>query len=331
MSLTESASVIDGAFQDIPIIDLSRATSPDENERKGLAYQIRDACMNVGFFYVKNHGIPPEYIANILEVNKEYFKLPTEEKLKLNHKTVANFKGYTPLLDANIEPGNRGDLHEAFQIGWEELEAKTHDEKRANDGAMAGANVWPERPEGYREGMLKYYHAAVAVGKILFPLFALSLDLPERYFDDKTKNSAAIMNMLHYPPQTGPADDRIVGIGAHTDFECFTILWQQPGIQALQILNSQKQWIEAPPIDGTLVINLGDQFARWTNDIFKSTVHRAVNRNGVDRYSIPLFFGTDYDVNIEPIASCVSAERPARYGPVSAGEYVNRRLKEMYY
>ncbi|KAG1739551.1 2OG-Fe(II) oxygenase [Suillus lakei] len=319
MSLAESASVIDGAFQDIPVIDLSHATSPDESERKALAYQIRDACMNVGFFYVKNHGIPPECIDNILKVNKEYFNLPTEEKLKLNHKTVANFKGYTPLLDANIEPGNRGDLHEG-----------SYDEKRANDGAMAGANVWPERPEEYREGMLKYYHAAVAVGKILFPLFALSLDLPERYFDDKTKNSAAIMNTLHYPPQTGPADDRIVGIGAHTEC-CFTILWQQPGIQALQILNSQKQWIKAPPIDGTLVINLGDQFTRWTNDIFKSTVHRAVNRNGVDRYSIPLFFGTDYDVNVEPIASCVSTERPARYDPVLAGEYVNQRLKEMYY
>jgi hypothetical protein len=164
--------------------------------------------------------------------------------------------------------------------------------------------------------------------------------------------------------------------------QCFTILWQQPGVQALQVLNSKKQWIEAPPIDGTLVIKWSDLLlnifqwlidlykpgwpiyqvdkyvfrtipwhhlsVQFLDDIFKSTVHRAVNRNGVDRYSIPLFFGTDYDVNIEvracllaeysaieifeqPIASCVSAERPARYGPVLAGEYVNQRLKEMYY
>ncbi|KAG1822685.1 uncharacterized protein BJ212DRAFT_1444963 [Suillus subaureus] len=325
MSLAESASVIDGAFQDIPVIDLSCATNLDENEKKVLAYQIRDACMSVGFFYVKNHGIPAECVDTILEVNKEYLKLPTEEKLKLNHEAVANFKGYIPLLDSNIEPGNRGDLHEGFQIGWEELETKAHDDKRANAGTMSGANVWPERPKEYREAMLKYYHAAVGVGRMLFTLFALSLDLPERYFDDKTKNSAATMNVLYYPPQTGPADDRIVGIGAHTEC-CFTILWQQPGIQALQVLNSQKQWIAVPPINGTLVINV-----RFLDDIFKSTVHRAVNRNGVDRYSIPLFFGTDYDVNIEPIASCVSTERPARYGPVLAGEYVNQRLKELYY
>ncbi|KAG1739498.1 uncharacterized protein EDB91DRAFT_388411 [Suillus paluster] len=84
MSLAESASVINGAFQDIPVIDLSGATSPDESERKALAYQIRDACMNVGFFYVKNHGIPLECVDNILKVNKEYFSLPTEEKLKVS-------------------------------------------------------------------------------------------------------------------------------------------------------------------------------------------------------------------------------------------------------
>ncbi|OAX38440.1 Clavaminate synthase-like protein [Rhizopogon vinicolor AM-OR11-026] len=331
MSLAESASATNGAFQDIPVIDLSSATSPNESERKALAQQIRDACMNVGFFYVKNHGIPPECIDDVLEVSKEYYSLPIEEKMKLHHKSlVTNFRGYSPLLDANIEPGNAGDNHEGFEFSWEELVPNANDEKR-HDGAMAGANVWPERPEGYREAMLKYYHAAIAVGKMLFPLFALSLNLPERYFDDKTRNSAALMNALHYPPQTGPVDDRVVGIGAHTDFECFTILWQQPGIQALQVLNSEKIWINAPPIEGTLVINLGDQFTRWTNDIFKSTVHRAVNRNGVDRYSIPLFFGTDYDVNIEPIASCVSAERPARYEPITAGEYVNQRLKAMYY
>jgi isopenicillin N synthase-like dioxygenase len=82
-------------------------------------------------------------------------------------------------------------------------------------------------------------------------------------------------------------------------FECFTILWQQPGMQALQVRNTRDEWVDAPPIPGTLVINLGDQFARWTNDVFKSTVHRAANRSGAERYSIPLFFGVDYDVLLE--------------------------------
>jgi len=138
------------------------------------------------------------------------------------------------------------------------------------------------------------------------------------------------MKFLHYPPQTGPVDGRVIGIGAHTDWECFTILWQEPDIQALQVLNTERQWIDAPPIPGTFVINLGDQFARWTNDVFKSTVHRAVNRSGVQRYSIPLFFGVDYEVKLEPIPSCISEDRPPKYEVITAGDYVKEKLKATY-
>jgi len=225
-----------------------------------------------------------------------------------------------------------GDMHEGYEIGWEELNPQSDEPKRSSavDGVMTGANVWPSGLPGFREAVLEYYHAAVGVGRLLFPIFALALDLSEDFFDDKTKNSAAIMKVLHYPPQSGPVDDRIIGVGAHTDFECFTILWQEPGIQALQVLNQDKRWIDAPPIPGTLVMNIGDQFARWTNDVFKSTVHRAINRSGIERYSMPLFFGTDYDVKLVAIPSCVSEDRPAKYPVVTAGDHVEERLKAAY-
>ncbi|KZT11804.1 Clavaminate synthase-like protein [Laetiporus sulphureus 93-53] len=333
MSLIDAARKAEDAeafLKSLPIIDLSSVSSNDPAVRKALSYAVRDACVNVGFFYVRNHGIPEATIEHALSVAKEYFALPVEEKLKLDIRNTPNFKGYNPILSSNNDPENDGDLHEGFEFSWEELQAKAKNEKRVNDGAMAGANVWPEELAGFREAALTYYHAAVELGKKMFPLFALALNLPEDYFDDKTKNSAAIMRVLHYPPQTGPVDDRVIGIGAHTDFECFTILWQEPGIQALQVLNKQKQWIDAPPIPGTLVINLGDQFARWTNDVFKSTVHRAINRSGVRRYSIPLFFGTDYDVKLEPIPSCISEDRSPKYEVVTAGDYVKERLKATY-
>ncbi|KAA1478352.1 2OG-Fe(II) oxygenase family protein, partial [Dentipellis sp. KUC8613] len=111
---------------------------------------------------------------------------------------------------------------------------------------------------------------------------------------------------------------------------CFTILWQQDDIQALQALNASGQWIDAVPIPGSLVVNLGDQFARWTNDVFRSTVHRAVNRSGIARYSIPLFFGTDYDVRLEALPSCVSPDVPPKYDVVTAGDYVKSRLEATY-
>lgn len=329
MSLAEAAAPVSGAFDGVPIIDIGHVSTPEE--RIALAQQIRDACMSVGFFYISNHGIPQETIDQVFSAIKVYFSLPLETKMRLFHREVSNFKGYEPVLDSNTDPGNKGDFHEAFEIGWEELVPKEHDEKRVNDGAMAGANVWPSEPAGFREACLNYYHAAVGVGKVLFHLFALALDLPETYFDDKTKNCSATMRFHHYPPQTGPEDDGIVGIGAHSDFECFTMLWQEPDIQALQLLNSEKQWINAPPIPGTLVINIGDQLARWTNDVFRSTVHRAINRTGVHRYSIPLFFSTDYHVQVEPMPTCVSPERPPKYEPVVAGEYIQQRLRDLYY
>ncbi|KAG6810110.1 hypothetical protein H0H92_013252 [Tricholoma furcatifolium] len=291
LNLIGQAQQTDGVFRHIPIIDLANISNTNSEVQQSLANEIRDACIN-------NHGISEDIINATVDAAKLFFDLPLEAKMEIENRKTPNFKGYSPLLSGNNNPDNAGDLQEGFEFGWEPL-ALSVSTQQDKDGVMAGANVWPSQLPELRENSLQYYHAAVNLGKSLFPLFALALNLPATFFDDKTRNSAALMKLLHYPPQTGTVDDRIIGIGAHTDWECFTILYQQPGIQALQVLNSEKQWINAPPIPGTLVINLGDQFARWTNDIFKSTVHRAVNRSGIRRYSIPLFFGTDYDVQLE--------------------------------
>ncbi|KAH9015706.1 2OG-Fe-II oxygenase [Lactarius hengduanensis] len=325
MSLLEAARSANTAFSEIPIIDLKDIGDPTPDVQRALAKQIRDACIDVGFFYVTNHGISEETIAAALASMKTYFSLPLETKMEAS----ILFKGalrlprdewYNAVLSSNNDPAGTGDMHEGFEFGWEALDDNpgTLDASRMNDGSMAGANVWPHVP-GFRKSLLSYYHAAVGLGKNLFPLFARALDLAPDFFDDKTRNSAALVRVLHYPPQRGPADER-----------CFTILWQQPGIQALQVRNASGEWIDATPTPGTLVINLGDQFARWTNDVFKSTVHRAANRSGERRYSIPLFFGTDYDVLLEPIAGCVSDERPPRYEVTTAGDYVKMRLQATY-
>ncbi|EIW81092.1 Clavaminate synthase-like protein [Coniophora puteana RWD-64-598 SS2] len=119
------------------------------------------------------------------------------------------------------------------------------------------------------------------------------------------------MRLLHYPPQPARHEEGVIGIGAHTETrQCFTILWQQDDVRALQAQNTNGKWVDAVPIPGTLVVNLGDQFARWTNDVFKSTVHRAINNSGMERYSIPLFFGTDYDVKLEVrfCPSCIAID-----------------------
>jgi len=330
MSLVNIADTFDTCFEEIPIIDLKNLKSQDFTERRRLADEIRNACIQVGFFYVINHGIPEHMTEGALEMSKRFFSLPDETKMEIENRKTPNFKGYSPFLSGKNNPEGAGDLQEGFEFGWED--PNNDNDSGESNGVMAGANVWPseEHVPRFRQTVLDYYYSAVDLGKALFPLFALALNLPEHFFDDKTQHSAALMKLLHYPPQTGPADERTIGIGAHTDWECFTILWQQPRIQALQVLNPDEQWVNAPPIPGSLVINLGDQFARWTNDIFKATVHRAVNRNGVRRYSIPLFFGTDYNVKLEPIPSCISPDRPPRYEVITAGEYVKGRFQATY-
>ncbi|KAK0244516.1 hypothetical protein EDD85DRAFT_760325 [Armillaria nabsnona] len=318
----------ESSFEEIPIIDITNATSTDPVARRVLANEIRDACINVGFFYINNHGIAEDTITAAIDAGKKFFALPTSSKMDLDIHRSSNYKGYTALLGENTDPKGHGDLHEGFDLGWEEQDL----EETKNETAMSGRNVWPEIVPGFKEPVLKYYHEAVRLGQKLFPLFGLALDLPEDFFKDKTTKPAAIMRLLHYPsqrPSSVNEQEKVLGIGAHTDYECFTILWQDR-VPALQVKNATGKWIDAVPIPGTLVLNLGDQFARWTNDVFKSTLHRAINRSGEERYSIPLFFGTDYDVLLEPIPSCVSPEHPSKYEVVTAGEYVKSRLDATY-
>ncbi|KAF9068560.1 hypothetical protein BDP27DRAFT_1326928 [Rhodocollybia butyracea] len=322
---------VDSTFEEIPVIDFTDLSSSDTARRIALAEKIRDACVNVGFFYMMNHGVPEDVIANAVEAGKNFFSLPTSSKTDLDIHKSTNFKGYTALLGENTDPTGRGDLHEGFDIGWEDASGSTNQNPSRDDGEMSGTNVWPDLP-GFKEPILSYYHSVVELGLKLFPLFALALDLPENFFENKTTKPAAIMRILHYPPQSPRAfdhDDSVIGIGAHTDYECFTILWQD-NVSALQVQNTGGKWIDAVPIPGTFVLNIGDQLARWTNDIFKSTVHRAINKSGQERYSMPLFYGVDYNVPLEPIPSCVSSVMPAKYEVITAGEYVKRRLEETY-
>ncbi|KAJ4494615.1 hypothetical protein C8J55DRAFT_532810 [Lentinula edodes] len=328
----------DDNFEEIPVIDFTDASSSNPVRRMALAERIRDACVNV-----KNHGIPEDTIADAVEAGKKFFKLPISSKMDLDIHKAKNFKGYTALLGENTDPTGRGDLHEGFDIGWEERESSrsiSQDILSRDDSGMSGTNVWPDLP-GFKEPVLSYYHSVVQLGLKLFPILALALNLPENFFEDKTTKPAAIMRLLHYPPQSPSMldnDGSVIGIGAHTDYECFTILWQD-AISALQVKNTQGKWIDAIPIPvfndppcipHELIMNLGDQLSRWTNDVFKSTIHRAINKSGQERYSMPLFFGVDYDILLKPIPSCISAEMPAKYEVIAAGEYVKRRLEETY-
>ncbi|KAM0745964.1 Clavaminate synthase-like protein [Meredithblackwellia eburnea MCA 4105] len=313
------------AFQELPIIDLTNIESTNLEERKALAGQVQKACIESGFFYIKNHGVADSVLKEAFAQSKVFFAQPLEKKMLVDMNKSSSFKGYLGIGGEQVDPDSRGDLHEAFDIG--------SDSQSFSAEKKTSGNQYPPEEDlpGFKKAIEDTWDSIMALGQRLFPIFALALDLPEDYFKPYLTNPGSVMRILHYPsqPQEGPIDPKEIGIGAHTDYECFTLLVQDE-VEALQVLNANNEWIKAPPVEGTIVVNLGDQLERWTNGVFKSTVHRAINRTGKERQSLPFFFGVDYDATIEALPTCVTADRPAKYEPVKAGEWVESRLKETY-
>jgi isopenicillin N synthase-like dioxygenase len=308
-------------FDDIPVIDFAGMLSEDAQARAQVVEAVRRASETVGFFYIRNHGVPQALIDQIFALGLKFFDLPLSEKLEIHKNQSAHHAGYTPLLAENTDPANRGDLHECFDIV-----AELGNDVRDQDAEL---NLWPANLPELRPALDTYFAALLQLGRKLFEVVALSLKLAPDFFEPYLTRPTGMLRINYYPPQPPQSDGSQIGIGAHTDYECFTILAQQPDVTALQIWNGF-EWIAAPSIPGTFVVNIGDQMQRWTNDIFASTRHRAINMTANPRLSIPFFLGVNYETNITAIPGCVSDARPGKYAPVIAGEYVTQRLNETY-
>ncbi|CAE6393918.1 unnamed protein product [Rhizoctonia solani] len=201
---------------------------------------IQEACIHVGFFYVKNHGIDETSIASTVNAARRFYELPMEEKMKLDYHNTTYFRGYYPITKKKY-------FHESFELGPEV--------NVPSNSSLSGPNLWPSEHviQGFREPLLKYYQEAVELGMKLLSAFALALNLPEDYFVDKVQTVPATMRITHYPPQAKETNKGAPGLGEHTDFQLFTILWQDDK-GGLQALNPSGEWIDAVPIPGTLVI-----------------------------------------------------------------------------
>ena len=187
-------------------------------------------------------------------------------------------------------------------------------------------NQWPESKE-FRTILYQYNDAVLKFSKELMRIIALSLDLSESYFDHMADFPMSGLRALHYPSQAVSND---VGIGAHADYSWFTLVNQFSDTPGLEVLNHNGQWISAPPIKNTLVVNVGDFLEMATNNVYVSTVHRVVNKTGKERYSMPYFFSPSEDVMIETIPSCVTTEKPAMK-PIKAGDWNRERLLRARY
>lgn len=331
----------------IPQIDISPSFSPDLSARQAVAAQIRDACTTSGFFTITGHGIPEPTRQGILQQAQRFFRtLSREQKEALHIEHSPYFRGWEPADSTYVNPADwegSGDekveeSKEGFNWGYEDGldlgEGKDGKYVELDGSSGVQANVWPSETDlpGFYEGVREYYSQILELARHLFRLFALSLDLEETYFDAMTTHPGGIARLLYYPPSADPQPldptkpDTQIGLGAHSDYECFTILLcsSAPG---LEILSPDNIWVPAPAVPGSFIINVADFLMRWTNDKYRSTVHRVVNRTREERYSVPFFFSVNYDQMVETLPSCVQEGEKPKYGPIRAGEYVLERLR----
>ncbi|KAJ9124500.1 hypothetical protein QFC24_003291 [Naganishia onofrii] len=265
-------------FDSIPIIDLRDATSTDYEKRHAVAMEIQKASLTAGFFYIQNHGVDGAIVDKAFQQTQAFFATSPAVKKSVDISNSSNFRGWMGVLTENNDPENEGDLHEGFNLGLdptiaktlptfqelERLKKNTEDQAKSehSNGLEHGDNLWPDIQvwEGAEEFSMKYYSKEMLeLGRRMFPLLALALEMDENFFDDKTRYPAAIQRLLYYPPLRGEkANERQPGIGEHTDWEVFTVL-RQDTVGGLQVKNLSGTWIDAPHIPGTFVIKYVDR------------------------------------------------------------------------
>ena len=310
-------------FSEVPVIDIAPLLARDAAGMRRIAAEMRAAAELIGFFYIANHGVDPALLARTLEASRQFFALPAAERLKL---TVNQWhRGFVPAGQTVLVAGLKPDLKESFNFS---IELAPDDPDIVAGRPLAGPNQWPDLP-GWRATVQAYYDAIVGLGNHVLRGLALALELGETHFTDLFQRHIARARLLHYPPQDGPLAGDQFGAARHADYGCITILWQDP-LGGLEVQNRAGDWIAAPFVPGTFVVNLGDLMQRWTNDRFVSAKHRVINRSGRERYSIPVFYDPAFDTVIECLPTCQGPGNPARYPATTCGDWITAKYDKNY-
>jgi isopenicillin N synthase-like dioxygenase len=306
-------------FTEIPVIDMSGLMSDDAAAQLAAAGEIGRAAREVGFFYLRGHGMDPSLFDGVVKAAQDFFALPREDKLEVYIGNSRNHRGYVPEGE-EVFAGKSSDLKEAFDLA-DDLPADDPDYVAGNP--MLGPNQWPALP-GFAETVNAYYRAVRAVGSSVFRGLALGLGEKPDYFDAVTTKPPSQLRLIHYPVDESAASRP--GIGDHTDYEAFTLLRStSPG---LEVLAGNGNWVQAPPIDDAFVVNVGDMLELWTNGEYVATTHR-VRAVEQERWSFPLFFSVDYDAVVRPMERFVTPERPALPSLV-AGEHLYAQTAQSF-
>ncbi len=312
------------AVKNIPSVDLSKFVDGNEAQRQEFINELGTAWKEVGFVTVKNHGVPDEYINAFYTQVKRFFEFPVETKLKYEDPENAGQRGYTSFGREHAKGFDAPDLKEFWQMGQEVTDGDVIAKEYPN-------NIVVSELQDFEEIGRKLYAAFEASGAHLLRAIALYLDLDENYFDPSIHNGNSILRAIHYPPIVGEPKSSIRA-EQHEDINLITLL-AGASAEGLQVMDNDGDWIGVNAPEGHLVINVGDMLQRLTNNLLRSTTHRVVNPPRemwhTSRYSIPFFLHPRSNMDLTCLDKCVTAENPLQYEPITSGEYLDERLREI--
>jgi isopenicillin N synthase-like dioxygenase len=317
----------------IPIVDLEQWWG-SEADRVAVGRAVDAAAREFGFFQIVGHRLPQARIDAMVAASSEFFALPADIKQQCTPSDPSVNRAYaasgTEALSYSIGIDTPPDLFEAFNIGEDEVDY-SDPFYAAQQHTVFAPNIWPDTPADFRRALVAYFESAHRLAVTLTEVFAIALGLPEGWFSPFVDRSTTTMRTIRYERRSDE-DDPLPGqqrMGAHTDYGIVTVLYAEP-VAGLQIVGPDGDWIDVIPADDALVINLGDLTAQWTNDAWRSTVHRVVpppsGSGSAVRRSAAFFLDGNWDAMVECLPTCCSASNPPRYPPVTAGDHLIAKL-----
>jgi isopenicillin N synthase-like dioxygenase len=309
-------------LNEVPSLDLREFTAGDASQKDKFVADLGSAFTNIGFVAIKNHGLSDELRVKLYDSVQKFFALPEEIKRKYEFPELFGQRGYISKGREKAKGFKVADLKEFYHVGQPEP-----------IGDMPG-NLFPEEAPEFKQYTLEVYKTFEDTGRILLRAIALYLSLPEDYFEDKVKNGDSLLRALHYFPIENPdlVPDGAVRAAAHGDINLITLL-MGASAEGLEVLRRDGKWIAITALPDQIVVNVGDMLDRLTNHKLKSTIHRVVNppreKMGTSRYSIPFFMHPRPDMDLSSLENCISTTYPKIYTDMTAGEFLDERLREL--
>lgn len=308
----------------VPSVDLSEFLSGDKNVKKSFVEKLGAAYEDIGFVAVKNHSFSDDLRHQLYAEVKKFFELPESIKLKYEIPGQAGQRGYTSFGKEHAKGSPAPDLKEFWHFGQE----VTDGDPIKNEYPE---NIWCDELPNFNKVGIEAYKTLESTGKVMLQAIALYLGLDEFYFDDKIKNGNSILRPIHYGPITNEPQGS-VRAGEHEDINLITLL-MGASAEGLEVQNKKGEWVPVTALPEHIIVNVGDMLQRLTNGKLKSTTHRVVNPPrvlwGTPRYSIPFFLHPRSDMRLDCLPECIDSEHPKQWADITAGEYLEERLREI--